>query len=272
MYATLYFGIWEMEVLPLFSAHIPFYCRYIDDCFGLWTCDEDPDTDLLHWNAFQAALNAYGKLEWEFTPRATKEHFLDLDLELTPTGIHTRLYEKKLNLYLYLPPHSAHPPGVLRGLIVGMVKRIFRLTTSDCDKTTAVHSLFRRLHARGFDPLTILPIFEDALQRAHRDVTTESDLFEKPVFLHLPYHPRDVSRKQLQRIFRETLLQPPNEPLLPNLENGHGEPIRTNRMIVAYHRPLNLKNLLFPRRFETSFDLPVSAVLADMHQPAIEDG
>jgi hypothetical protein len=39
-----------------------------------------------------------------------------------------------------------------------------------------------------------------------------------------------------------------------------------------YHRPLNLKNLLFPRRFETSFDLPVSAVLADMHQPAIEDG
>jgi hypothetical protein len=45
MYATLYFGIWEMEVLPLFSAHIPFYCRYIDDCFGIWNCDEDPDTD-----------------------------------------------------------------------------------------------------------------------------------------------------------------------------------------------------------------------------------
>jgi hypothetical protein len=65
-------------------------------------------------------------------------------------------------------------------------------------------------------------------------------------------------------------LQPPNEPLLPNLQNDYDEPIHTNWMIVAYHRPLNLKNLLFPCRFEPSFDLPVSAILATM-LPIAED-
>jgi hypothetical protein len=49
-----------MEVLPLFEAHIPFYCRYIDDCFGLWTSEVDVDANagLLHWNAFQAVMNS----------------------------------------------------------------------------------------------------------------------------------------------------------------------------------------------------------------------
>jgi hypothetical protein len=82
-----------MQILHLFEAHIPFYCRYIDDCFGLWTCDADANTNLLRWNAFQDAMHNYGKLEWEFTPRTTKEHFLDLDLKLTPTGIHTKSFE-----------------------------------------------------------------------------------------------------------------------------------------------------------------------------------
>ena len=39
----------------------------------------------------------------------------------------TGLYEKALNLYLYIPPHSAHPPGVLTGLVLGNAHRIYTL-------------------------------------------------------------------------------------------------------------------------------------------------
>ena len=35
IYTALYYGIWELEIVPFFEAHIPFYCCYIDDVFGI---------------------------------------------------------------------------------------------------------------------------------------------------------------------------------------------------------------------------------------------
>jgi hypothetical protein len=216
--------------------------------------------------AFQASMDSYGKLEWLFTDRSTSANFLDLALTLSRDGISTNLFEKEMNLYLYLPPHSAHPPGVLRGLIIGMTKRIFRLTTTVDDKRTAIHTLFRRLVARGYRPDTIRPIFHDAICRASAENTApaESVWFEKRIFLHLPYNPKVAPSKCLQRIFRTTLLQPPGEPTLPSMLNHREAPIRTNRLIVAYHRPPNLKNLLFPRRFAARFDCPPSSILSEL--------
>ena len=214
-------------------------------------------------------MDSYGKLEWVFSERSEQTHFLDLNLRLTPEGIRTTLYEKEMNIYLYLPPHSAHPPGILRGLIVGMTRRIFRLTSTFSDQETAVKTFFGRLVARGYPASRIRPIFYDAIRRASqlRPIHTEPDTFEKRVFLHLPYNPQDSPSSTFQRIFRKTLMQPPGEPPLPTLTNGMGYPIQTNRMIVAYHWPHNLKNLLFPRRFDARFDCPPSSILADLQAP-----
>ena len=44
-YVTLYFGIWELEIISLCQASLPFYCRYIDDCFGLWHSHANPEID-----------------------------------------------------------------------------------------------------------------------------------------------------------------------------------------------------------------------------------
>jgi hypothetical protein len=271
VYATLYFGIWELEIVPFFQDNLPYYRRYIDDVFGIWKHHPDPVIDQQTWMAFQASMDSYGKLEWEFSERTQRTHFLDLDLQLTPAGITTTLYEKEMNLYLYLPPHSAHPPGVLRGLIIGMIKRIFRLTTAFSDKETSVFTFFGRLVARGYPASLIRPIFDDAIQRASttRPPSTEPAKYEKRVFLHLPFNPKDASSSTFQRIFRTTLLQPNGEPHLQDMLSETGDPIRTNRMVVAYHRPPNLKNLLFPRRFDARFDCPPSSILADLQ--ALED-
>jgi hypothetical protein len=94
VYVTLYFGIWELEILPLFDACLPYYQRYINDCFGIWFTNPGPDIDSANWLAFQASMDAYGKLEWIFTDRATEAHFLDLSLTLTSAGINTSLYKK----------------------------------------------------------------------------------------------------------------------------------------------------------------------------------
>ena len=85
--------------------------------------------DRSNYAALQATMNSFGSLEWEFTALSKTINFMDVHLSITPTGIKSTLYEKPMNLYLYLPPLSAHTPGVLRGLIIGMTKQIYALTT-----------------------------------------------------------------------------------------------------------------------------------------------
>jgi hypothetical protein len=74
-------------------------------------------------------MNSFGPLEWEFSKLSKTIDFMDVHLYISPTGIKSRLYKKPMNFYLYLPPHSAHPPGVLPGLIISMTKQIYALTT-----------------------------------------------------------------------------------------------------------------------------------------------
>jgi hypothetical protein len=214
-------------------------------------------------------MQCFGKLEWEFTERAKSADFLDLTIAIKPNGtIGTKLFEKKLNLYLYIPPHSAHPPGVTFGLIFGMIKRIFRLTTDTADQKSAVTDLFRRLQARGHQATDILPMFLAALSNVSKPprLPTTGDPDAPPLFLHLRYNPFDVPSKVIQATFRTYLLHPKNEPWLPDLRNPYNARFRSHRLIIAYSRPSNLRNLLFPRKLKEAADQQVSTFLR--HPPA----
>jgi hypothetical protein len=124
-YATLYYSIHEINtLLPVFGPNLALYIRYmIDDGFGIWTCHDDVTTDDALWQDFQDSTK-FGKLRWTFPDRQQSVPFLDIHITLQPNGcLRTKVYEKELHLYLYLPPHSAHPPGLLKGLITlaGMI-------------------------------------------------------------------------------------------------------------------------------------------------------
>jgi hypothetical protein len=269
-YATLYFGIYELEIGPRFKNSLAAYFRYIDDCLGLWLHHPDPSVDLQRWNDYKFAMNTYGKLTWVFTPFSKRVDFMDLTLSITDKGIHTRIFEKKLNLYLYIPPHSAHSPGVLRGLIIGMISRIYRLTTDWQDKKIAIRDFFLRLANRGYASTALRTHFTAALLHLERPTFDEKWWeFEKRCFLHLPFRPDDPSSRVIQRLFRQHLLSPPAEPPLPELRNHLGHPLETNRLIIAYHRPNNLRNLLFPRIFQGLDDRPVSSFLPRQPAPGI---
>ncbi len=73
--------------------------------------------------------------------------------------------------------------------------------------------------------------------------------------------PDNLPPKAIQRLFREHLLEPTAKPCLPNLHNFMGVSIDTNRMIIAYHCPNNLRNLFFPRIFQQLDNTPVSTFL-----------
>jgi hypothetical protein len=154
-------------------------------------------------------MNSFEKLNWEFTPLGKTVHFMDLVLRVTPRGIETSIYEKPLNLYLYIPPHLAQAPGILTGLVFGMMERIFCLTTHWRDQKTSIRNLFLCLCNRGYSSTVLKPIFAAALDRIkNRPLPPDPWDEEVRCYLHLSFHPNDPKSTVAQQLFRHHLLAP----------------------------------------------------------------
>ena len=254
-YATLYFALHEMEVIKNFPSLV-FYRRLIDDGFGAWMGEADGN-----FADFQTAINNYGKLTWEFSQLTDQVNYLDLTIKVKPSvalnncTLSFQLYEKALNLYLYLPPNSAHPPGILKGLIYGMVLRIRRLTSNDKLVTEHILDLFRRLRQRGYSLATLKPLFVAAMQRTEGELKLKTK--KKLLFLHLPFHPNDPPASSWRSIFAETIGRPPGRLPLSQLQGrlGYRRTFGDFRFIVAYSRQPTLGNLLSPRRLRSNVSI-----------------
>ena len=132
-YGTTFFAIHEESIYEEFESTLFFYVRYIDDVLGAWTPLASKPDDDRKWDEFKAKLNDFHGLEWITSDRSESIDYMDLLLTIKNNRIVTDLYEKSLNLYLYIPPHSAHPPGVLTGLILGQAHRIYTLCSEEAD-------------------------------------------------------------------------------------------------------------------------------------------
>ena len=132
-WATIFYSLHEDVILDRFKDNLLIYRRFIDDVLGIWLCHPDPAIDERLWTEFQTLVDEFHGLTWEFTPRGYSYDFMDLTIRIEEGRIHTTLYEKKMNLYLYIPPHSAHPPGVLTDLIMGNMMRMHTLCSCPLD-------------------------------------------------------------------------------------------------------------------------------------------
>jgi hypothetical protein len=250
-YATLYYAIHELKIIQKYPA-LKFYVRYLDDCLGVWLpCN---DEEILSWENFQQDVNDFGILRWEFQPHCRKINFLDLEISYTVDNkLITRLFEKALNLYLYLPPHSAHSPGVLKGLIFGMIIRIKRLTSEQCEIIPTIRKFYHRLLQRGYDIKMLNPLFQTGLNLStiHTNQTNITPPIQKKsdaIIFHLPYHPKDLTSKDIQQIAKKHLLSPSNDIPLCHILNHKNQTLDITRLIIAYSRQKNLGNYLAPRK------------------------
>jgi hypothetical protein len=126
MYATLYFAIHEIKMIPTFHKQLPLYEQYIDDALGLWIPDH---TSPLTFSMLKEHFNTFGTLKWSFTLLSTSVTFLDISLSIKQNKVVMEPYEKLLNLHLYILPRLAHPPGGLFSLLCGQIQRIREITT-----------------------------------------------------------------------------------------------------------------------------------------------
>ena len=134
-YATIYYGIHEEKFLPHHAQRVIFYRRFIDNVISIWYPNKNQERDALEWNEFKDKMNAFPGLTWEFSERSKSIDFMDMTISINNSNkIETTLFEKRLNLHLYIPPHSAHPPGLLPGIVYGTLFRIFTLCSTEEDK------------------------------------------------------------------------------------------------------------------------------------------
>jgi len=228
-YATVTFGHYEnTTILMEFAPQLLYYRCYIDDIIGIWLPPDHNQTSV--WNRFQDTLNNWGSLQWKCEAPSKKTVFLDLELELYNSSIRTRTFQKEMNLYLYIPPLSAHPPSCLKGLITGELRRYW-LQNSHADFQEILCKFITRLTERGHTIDSLKPIFEQAARlidrrQTHPENSTADN--NNTIFLHRIYHPYGLGRNAVRRVYQQTL-----EPVLDY-----------ERMIVATARPPNLRDLL----------------------------
>jgi hypothetical protein len=264
-YATIYYALHEETFLDRFASNILFYRRFIDDVIGIWVVT-DPDTDDDTFQQFCSIMNDYHSLRWEHGDRSLQVNFMDLTISIRDGRIQTTLYRKALNLYLYIPPHSAHPPGVLNGLVCGIVHRVFTLCSNYQEALQLCKEFYRRLLVRGYKPQTLRPLFTKAASKAlaytgpsHSPLSTSTATISDSIFFHLRYHPNNPSSSQLQHVWKEQLLTPRYKQPLFVIRNKDRAPIGIRRMIVAYNRPPNLGNFLSYRNITVQNGPPVSS-------------
>jgi hypothetical protein len=70
---------------------------------------------------------------WDSSKPTHTVNFLDMTISIQDSIISTKTYQKEGNPYLYINPSSAHPPGMIKGVIFGSIKCYFEQNSSKED-------------------------------------------------------------------------------------------------------------------------------------------
>ena len=254
-FATIYYAYHEEtsylkkyhrdhQLTPAEQATAPMllYGRLIDDTIQLWDTAKLPPNLLLHDLTKHVETDmAFGILPWEVNPPAREVNFLDLHISIPTDGrIITKTFIKPMNLHLYIPPESAHSPGVLKSLIFGNVFRYWLHNSHTSDFIRVTKDFYCHLLNRGYKKEVLTPIFcraaELITERAQKTTVHNSgaeETVEPQLFLHWEYHPRDITRYEIRTVYNDILA-----PLIT------APPLGVQRLTIAYKNPPNLRRCL----------------------------
>ena len=115
IYTTIYYAWKEnINLLPIYGSNLSYLGWFIDDIQGVCTKVNGPE-----WQSFKQKLDDFqgGQLKWTVSDFSDTVDILDLMLTISADNtIVIKTFQKDMNLYLLVPEHSAHPPGMLKGM------------------------------------------------------------------------------------------------------------------------------------------------------------
>ncbi len=243
-YATISYGQHENSViLPNYAQQLLYYKRYIDDIFGIWLPPKH--NHLTKWNEFKQHLNSWGSLEWAIEDPSRRTNFLDLDISIKGNFITTSTFQKAMNLYLYIPPLSAHPPSCFKGLIAGELRRYYLQNNTE-DFKEILTKFIGRLLDRGHNIEDISPLLLQAANNLDRQpINRATDTGQSTLYIHWTHHPKGPQRRDIRHIYNDTL-----KDILPY-----------DRMQIALSRPKNLRDILTRAAVKLPPDQNIDAII-----------
>ena len=252
--ATLYLGYYEeTRILQKCRDNLRFYKRYLDDILIVWSPSA---TNPYAFQRFQAVLRQVPGLAWTFEEHPEEANYLDLWIykekgtEVNNNNRYgTRTHQKQLNLYLYPTYTSAHPKGIHKGLIYGLLKKYREQNTNNKDYITIANLLYSRLLARGFTSATLRPLFLEAQSKLQNSKSNADTVVKttRQYFLKIPYDPNGPTKAQLR-------CQLALEPISKELDR-----LQKSKITICYQRPKNLQAHLSRTR-ETDYN-PLDSAL-----------
>jgi hypothetical protein len=159
IYANIVVYMLERPIVQEFvekgALHI--YRRYLDDVFAFIKAEFAAE--------FKTRMNQlHPKLTFEFVTEADCTAFLDLSIHkgqrFRTRGIFdTRVHQKKMNLYLYIPFNSFHTAAAKRSFILTELMRYIRNSSDEADYNALKRLFFQRLRDRGYPSSFLEPEF-----------------------------------------------------------------------------------------------------------------
>jgi hypothetical protein len=149
-YANLVLSYLERDCLDLKPI---LYMRYIDDLFVICK-DRQQALDIV--NLFNSKCPS---IQLDAVTIDNHGVFLDLDLRISDGKIITKIFQKEMNRYLYIPPTSLHSIKSLAEFIKQEIKRYRLHCYLDNDFFEVKQLFYTRLRQRGFSVSFLEPIF-----------------------------------------------------------------------------------------------------------------
>lgn len=173
-----------------------YYTRYIDDVLAIVKGPRANVDKLID------RLNALAPGVLVFIAEAsdTAVPFLDALIMLEPNPLspanrtlETRVYQKPLNSYQYIPWSSYHPDSVKRSFVKGELLRYVRLSSRFRDYQEVAALLWKRLRARGYPIRWLRNAFAEVKYKASRPSALIDRIKPEdrraPLVFHVMYNP-----------------------------------------------------------------------------------
>lgn len=261
-YANLFLAHYENLLLPFYPEFILYY-RYIDDVFAVFR----PKIEHLHLGKDNPRLHEFfnkiqrmSSLEFEVNTSMTDVIILDLSVFRVPNSnkLHTKTYQKDLNLYQYLLNTSAHPKACLNGLIVGLIQSYYKQNSFEKDFIYIVGLLKDRLVKRGYSYSTIHNLIRKAVTdtlnkpplpysiRKQIKITNSTNNFNNSkLFYPLRYDPSFTSNNTLRHTLRINYLE--------HQMKTNTTSLTQSKIITSFYNPPNLRKILIRSQPNTTY-------------------